>query len=152
VLVEDLSQWDGQTPGTDTGSLRHASHQRGKDVDLSLYGLDRRTVWRSFCTVQRTAEGRECVAGTARDLDALANVQYFAQYFATSRVTVSFLDRELIALVRPAARTAGLLPSVLSQFNDGVHLQHWPNHDNHIHVRVSEAAPGALEWDAFAPP
>lgn len=153
VLIEDLSQWDGATPGTDTGSLRHASHQRGKDVDISLYGVDRQTIWRSFCTVQRTADGRECVAGTARDLDAAINALHFSRYFATNRVTVSFLDRALIALVVPAARAAGFAPSVLAQFTDGVHVQHWPNHDNHIHVRVSEAASGsAIEWDAYAPP
>jgi murein endopeptidase len=153
VLIEDLSQWDGLTPGTDTGSLRHASHQRGKDVDISLYGVDRQTIWRSFCTIQRSSSGRECVAGTARDFDGALNALYFSRYFATNRVTVSFLDRELIALVVPAARMAVFAPSVLAQFTDGVHVQHWPNHDNHIHIRVSESAGGsAIEWDSYAPP
>jgi hypothetical protein len=33
---------------------------------------------------------------------------------------------------------------------DGVHLQHWPNHDNHLHVRVAESAMFAAE--AFEAP
>ena len=38
----------------------------------------------------------------------------------------------------------GLLPAgVLPLYSDGRHLQHWPNHDNHIHVRVSEDPYGA---------
>ena len=37
---EDFSQWDGDIPGRDVGRTRHVSHQRGKDVDISLYGED----------------------------------------------------------------------------------------------------------------
>ena len=40
IIPEDFSQWDGETPGVDRGAPRHASHQRGKDVDISLYGDD----------------------------------------------------------------------------------------------------------------
>ena len=155
-VPEDLSQWDGDIPGRDRGALRHASHQRGKDVDLSLYGADGEAPWRSYCTARAGSDGRECVAGTARDYDGVANAALFAPFFATGRVTMCFLDRELIAVTRaalPRATAMGLVPSVaLARYTDGSGLQHWPNHDNHIHLRVSEAAPGALVYEPFAPP
>lgn len=154
---EDLSQWDGATPGTDTGSLRHASHQRGKDVDISLYATDGTAPWRSYCTAVRGADGRECVAGTLdEDFDAYVNAQLFGVFFETGRVTMSFLDRELIGAVRPAAGLAVedgvVLAELLELYSDGSHLQHWPNHDNHIHVRVSEAEAGVSPVVAFEPP
>lgn len=149
-VPEDLSQWDGQTPGTDVGAPRHASHQRGKDVDLSLYGLDGQSMWRSYCTTEQTADGRECVAGTESGLDGVANARFFADFFATGRVTMCFLDRELHPTVfagLDTAVSAGEIPVSLSGlFTDGVHIQHWPNHDNHIHVRVSEVAGSALTF------
>lgn len=149
-VPEDLSQWDGQTPGTDVGAPRHASHQRGKDVDLSLYGLDGQSVWRSYCTTEQTADGRECVAGTESGLDGVANARFFADFFATGRVTMCFLDRELHPTVfagLDTAVSAGQIEVSLSGlFTDGVHIQHWPNHDNHIHVRVSEVEGSALTF------
>lgn len=149
-MPEDLSQWDGQTPGTDVGAPRHASHQRGKDVDLSLYGLDGQSVWRSYCTTEQTADGRECVAGTESGLDGVANARFFADFFATGRVTMCFLDRELHPTVfagLDTAVSAGQIEVSLSGlFTDGVHIQHWPNHDNHIHVRVSEVEGSALTF------
>lgn len=129
---EDLSQWDGNTPGTDVGSPRHASHDRGKDVDLSLYGTDGGAQWRSFCTVAYTSDGRECVAGSRDPLFDGATISAMVGVFAeTGRMTMGFLDRELIPALSPAQPL----------------LQHWPNHDNHVHVRVSE-----VEGDAVAAP
>jgi hypothetical protein len=147
---EDFSAWDGRTPGLDVGSARHASHQRGKDVDLSLYGLDGKATWRSFCTVQYVDGDRVCKDGTASpSFDAYQNAIYFLPFFETGRMTYGFLDRELIEKVRPAAAVAkneGAVPAaMLPLYSDGKHLQHWPFHDNHIHVRVSESDYGARE-------
>jgi hypothetical protein len=154
--VADLSQWDGQTPGTDVGAPRHASHQRGKDVDLALYGADEQAVFRSFCTVRSVDGGRECTPGTRSPLfEALYNARLLAAFYAGGRVTMDFLDRELIAAVRPAAQTAAqdgsVEPALLPLYSDGSHLQHWPNHDNHVHVRVSEAAYLLNADGSFAP-
>lgn len=155
-VPEDLSQWDGATPGQDRGAPRHASHQRGKDVDLSLYGTDGQAPWRSYCTTRSENGGRECVAGTVRGYDPVANAAAFAPFFATGRVTMCFLDRELINATRdalPSATAMGLIPPPAApRYRDSSGLQHWPNHDNHIHVRVSEAEPGALVYEPFAPP
>jgi hypothetical protein len=134
---EDLSQWDGETPGTDVGAPRHASHQRGKDVDLSLYGTDGGAQWRSFCTVEYTADGRECLPGTLSELfDGERNSRLVTVFADTGRMTMGFMDQELMAALDPEQPL----------------LQHWPNHDNHVHVRVSEvddgsasAAPGPIE-------
>jgi hypothetical protein len=142
IYPYDFSQWDGMTPGTDVGAPRHVSHQRGKDVDISIYGTDGKAVWRSFCTTEATSDGRECVAGTAKGLDAYESAREFTGWFESGRVTMCFLDRELIAKVAPAAGQAardGMIdPALVALYSDGKHLQHWPNHDNHIHVRVSE--------------
>lgn len=155
-VPEDLSQWDGLTPGADRGSLRHASHQRGKDVDLSLYGSDGLAPWRSYCTIRYVDGGRECRPGTLRGYGATANVAMLAPFFASGRVTMSFLDRELITPTRAAvagAVGAGLVPAaVQGLYANTTHLQHWPNHDNHVHIRVSESVAGAIVFEPFEAP
>jgi hypothetical protein len=155
-VPEDLSQWDGMTPGTDVGAPRHASHQRGKDGDFSLYGLDGQAIWRSFCTVHDTADGRECIPGSANGmLDGLATARMIGDFYATGRVTMCFLDRELIPIVIAGAHrgvTMGLIdPALEPLYADGVHLQHWPTHDNHVHIRVSEVVGAALTFGALPP-
>jgi hypothetical protein len=159
-VPDDLSQWNGETPGTDVGAPRHASHQRGKDVDLSLYGIDGLSTWRSYCTTTTTSSGRECLPGTLHDYDGTANAVVFGDFYATGRVTMCFLDRELhpatIAGANDAVLAGDLDASLVPLYSDGTHLQHWPNHDNHIHVRVSEELTTALvlstEPAAFEPP
>jgi hypothetical protein len=158
-VPEDLSQWDGKTPGVDVGAPRHASHQRGKDVDISLYGADGLAPWRSYCEVAYTSAGRECKAGTVTNFDGRANAEMFAAFLESERVTMSFLDFELIKAVRSgadaAAAAATIEPGFVPLFKDGEHLQHWPNHDNHIHVRFSEdeyAGGNAFVFDGFEPP
>lgn len=139
---EDFSQWDGETPGIDRGSPRHASHQRGKDVDISLYGTDGTAPWRSYCDAISTSDGRECRAGSMSGFDGASNAAMLESYFATGRVTMCFLDAELIPYVVDGAEAlaaGGLLDaSLVPLYGDGRHLQHWPNHDNHVHIRVSE--------------
>jgi hypothetical protein len=145
--VADLSQWDGATPGTDTGNLRHVSHQRGKDVDISLYGDDGAAPFRSYCTTVNDGGGRECVPGSMDGYDGDANAIMFGSFFASGRVTMCFLDAELIPYTADGAsrqvESGGLAAELLPLYSDGTHLQHWPNHDNHIHVRVSEAEDAA---------
>jgi hypothetical protein len=155
----DFSQWDGQTPGADTGSLRHASHQRGKDVDISLYGLDGAAPWRSYCQTTYVSGKRECIPGTRRNFDGYQNALVFASHLVSGRVTMSFLDRELIPTLVDGARrggTEGLIGgSLLPLYSNGRHVQHWPFHDNHIHIRVSETAYGArvdLDAEPFEAP
>src|SRR5262249_60329857 len=102
-----FAQGDGMTPGVDVGAPRHVSHQRGKDVDISLYGTDGLAVWRSYCTTQTTSAGRECMPGSEKGLDAYESAREFSGWFESGRGTVCFLDRELIAQGAPAAQQAG---------------------------------------------
>lgn len=156
-LVGDLSQWDGQTPGTDVGAPRHLSHQRGKDVDITLYGSDGHAGWRNFCTTQAVSGGTECVPGTRHDFSGVESAREIAHFYESGRVTMCFLDRELIAVTAPGAATASAAgqidPALVPLFSDGTHLQHWPNHENHVHIRVSETATGKiLEPEPFEAP
>jgi hypothetical protein len=151
-IPHDFSQWDGMTPGVDVGAPRHVSHQRGKDVDLTIYGLDGIAPWRSYCTIRLTSDGQhECVPGSRKNFDGYETAREVASCFQSGRVTMSFLDRELIPAVRTgatAAADAGLIPrDLLPLYSDGKHIQHWPNHDDHIHVRVSEVAYGTRIGD-----
>ena len=145
LVPRDLSQRDGQTPGTDVGAPRHASHQRGRDVDLSIYGIDDQAAWRAFCATQPAAAGLECVPGTLRNFGARATVHLYAGFLATGRTVAGFLDAELIdAMVAaaPAAAQDGLIAAALVPLlDDGVHLQHAANQYHHLHIRVSEVAP-----------
>jgi hypothetical protein len=151
-IPQDLSQWDGQTPGTDVGAPRHASHQRGKDVDISLYGTDGLAPWRSYCTITTASGGRQCVAGTVMGFDSYTTAIEVASFFETGRVTMSFLDQQLIAKIIPgsmqAATDGKISPTLVPLYSDGVHIQNWPNHDNHIHIRVSETPYGTTQLAA----
>jgi len=154
--VADISQWDGETPGTDRGAPRHASHQRGKDVDLSLYGSDGTSSFRSYCTTVNNGDGRECVTGTLTGYDGHANALMFSSFYATGRMTYGFLDAELIGATIPGAERGvddgDIDAALLPLYSDGRHLDHWPNHDNHIHVRVSEAEGAAFAPEPFTAP
>ena len=131
-----------------------------ESVALNLSGAFRLTTRCREALAVSTADGRECVAGSERDFDGTANAIFFGDFLATGRVTMSFLDVELhppLFSGAEAATAAGLVEgTVLPLFSDGVHVQHWPNHDNHIHIRVSEVEGSAffadLEPVAFEPP
>jgi hypothetical protein len=84
--------------------------------------------------------------------DGRTNALLFGSHLISGRVTMSFLDRELIPALRDGAKQAsdaGALPAeLLPLYSDGKHVQHWPNHDNHIHVRVSETEYNAkIDWE-----
>jgi hypothetical protein len=139
----DLSDWEGRVPGEDVGEPRHAAHERGRDVDISLYGVLGQTPWASHCITHLVRGGRECVPGSPITIfDGYRNAQLIGAFIGSPGVKM-FLDRELIAALRPGAEeavAAGAVPSkLLAFYSDGAHIQHWPNHDSHVHVRVAEA-------------
>ena len=166
VIPLDLSQWDGDTPGMDVGKPRHHSHKRGRDVDLSLFDNSATARLRAYCdTMPSPEKGLEpspgeyiysrkvrsdasssgqlvCRSGRVHDFNAYAIAQMLGLFFETRAVTLSFLDHELLLLVKEAAQLTlrdGLItPKIAALFADGIHLQHWPNHIDHIHIRVRE--------------
>jgi hypothetical protein len=118
-----------------------------------LYGDDGEAIWRSFCETVNDGDGRECVPGSMVGFDGYAVADLIGAYYESGRVTMCFLDAELIQYViegADAAAADGVIDEALVPlYADGHHLQHWPNHDNHVHVRLSEedyapaGAPGA---------
>jgi len=170
LIPLDLSQWDGATPGVDVGSPRHSSHKRGIDIDIGLLDNSATSRLREFCDTTPAAQKnaplirREfvyagakrimantvplvCKLGTAHDFNAYAVAKMLGLFFSNGSVRMSFLDQELLTMVRDASELAlrdGLItPAVRKLFFDGVHLQKWTNHFDHIHVRFKEVKSSA---------
>jgi hypothetical protein len=130
--VQDLSKADGtQPPG-------HASHTYGKDVDLSVYDANGDPVWYPLCD----EVANECIAGTDSGFNGEAMARKIAPMLESGRVTHIFLDAEFHATLFDAAETlvqnGQMAPGLLPTMQDVV--QHWPNHNNHIHVRYETSA------------
>jgi hypothetical protein len=162
AIVLDLSQWDGKTPGTDVGKPRHHSHKRGIDIDVSLYDNAAVARLRPFCDTKAarlrnkefeliySANDAElsasdqlvCEAGRVHDFNAYAVGKMLGLLFQTGRLKVCFLDQQLILAVKAAARLllrdGAINSDVAGLISDGTHLQKWPNHVDHVHVRFLE--------------
>ena len=128
--VQDLSKGDGTKPPG------HASHTDGKDVDISLYDNQGDAVWYPLC--QETQN--ECIAGTDAGFSGELNAREIAALLASDRVTHIFLDVEfhdvLFQAAGDLADLAEIDPNLVDRFDV---VQHWPNHNNHIHVRYDTA-------------
>jgi hypothetical protein len=125
--IEDLSNADGSKPPG------HASHTDGKDVDLSVYDASGAAVWHPLCN----EVGNECIPGTSYGMDVEAMAVKIGGMLDSGRVTHVFLDHEFHANLFAATDAlvdTGILPSWHSNAMRAV-VQHWPNHNNHIHVR-----------------
>jgi hypothetical protein len=130
--VQDLSKGDGsQPPG-------HASHTDGKDVDLSVYDAQGNAVWYPLCD----EVANECIPGTDAGFHGEAMARQIAPMLESGRVTHIFLDAEFHASLFGAAQSlvddGRMAAAMLPTMQDVV--QHWPNHNNHIHVRYDTAA------------
>lgn len=127
--VQDISKADGsQPPG-------HASHDLGKDVDISVYDAAGAPVWYPLCD----EIANECIPGTDHGMDVEAMALKIAPMLESGRVTYIFLDAEFHdALFAAAAAlvSAGEISSWLLPYMEDV-VTHWPNHNNHIHVRYA---------------
>lgn len=128
--VEDISKAGGlQPPG-------HASHDFGKDVDLSLYNADGHASWEHLCTATSNSE---CVPGTDGGFNGPFMARKIAAFLDSDRVTFMFLDEEFHPALLDAAQQLvddGELDAwQLTAMSDVV--THWPNHHGHIHVRFS---------------
>ncbi len=141
--VEDISNWNGTAPPG------HASHRNGEDVDIELYADDGINVWRDhqfFCK----SSSQRCRAGTVRNFDARATAIMLGGFFESRRVTIVFLDQQLINAVR--AEVSDLVASgVLSEFagdklKSGT-LTHFANHENHAHLRFRDSSSALVGED-----
>ena len=125
--VQDLSKEDGSKPPG------HASHTFGKDVDISVYDAQGHPVWYPLCDEIND----ECIPGTDKGFHGEAMARKIAPMLESSRVTHIFLDAEfhmtLFAAAEGLVDNGEMAPALLPYMEDVV--QHWPNHNNHIHVR-----------------
>lgn len=115
----------------------HASHENGRDVDVLLAwkDADGKPVFADEF-VSLPARGSVSYGGKKISFDA-ARTWLIAKTLASNpyaKVTNAFLDQKLINAVLDHAAKAGESKSDIAKVSRM--LQHWPNHTNHIHVRV----------------
>ncbi|MBI5598025.1 MAG: penicillin-insensitive murein endopeptidase [Elusimicrobia bacterium] len=131
IALGDLSAKNGG----DVSS--HASHENGRDVDILLAWKDAQgaPVF-SDEFVSLPAKGSVAHGGRRISFDP-ARTWLIVKGLATNPytpVTNAFLDQSLINAVLRYAESAGESKALVSKASRM--LQHWPNHKNHIHVRV----------------
>lgn len=126
--VKDFSKWDASRPPG------HASHTNGKDVDTAVVDQTG-PVWKPLCKVNSSSN---CSTGTDTGFDGKGMAILLAGFLESGKITNVFLDREFLPKLNKAVQDlikAGTLPaSMASKFKV---VQHWPNHHNHAHIRIS---------------
>ena len=114
----------------------HASHQSGRDVDIGLYYLEK-----------PAAYPENFVSATEDNLDCEATWGLIDRFVDTADqpggAQIIFLDFRVQGLLYAWAKEHGISQKYLDHVfqyphgkssSEGI-VRHWPNHDNHIHVR-----------------
>lgn len=110
----------------------HASHQTGHDVDIGLYYNE-----------QPHNYPASFVSATEDNLDCEATWALIDRFVKTGDTQVIFLDYNVQGILYRWAKENGVSEAHLDHVfqyphgrgsSDGM-VRHWPNHDNHIHVR-----------------
>lgn len=125
--IQDLSKGDGTRPPG------HASHTDGKDVDISVYDSSGNAVWYPLCD----EVNNECIPGTDHGMHYEWMARKIAPMLESNRVTHIFLDSEFhdqLFTIASDLAMAGEINNALVPYMADV-VSHWPNHNNHIHVR-----------------
>lgn len=137
IGVADLSQEDGQIPGTDVGAPRHPapSHSNGFSVDLTYFRKDGRTLEDSPACPSKT---REFCEGP-HDVDVMPTAQLFALLARTERLVQIIIDpmmeADLAGALETLAKTGTPGAAIASKLlTSGI-----PFHADHFHVSVSRA-------------
>ncbi len=137
VGIADLSQADGEIPGTDDGAPRHPapSHSKGYSADVTYFRKDGRTLEDSPACPSKTREFCEGphdvdVGPTALLLARIARTERVVQ-FIVDPVMEGDIGAELDRLGETGAEGAKAARKVLTS---GV-----PFHADHFHVAVSRA-------------
>ena len=115
---------------------QHHSHQSGRDVDIGL-----------FYNTQPANYPRDFVRATVDNLDCEATFALISGFARTSHedggAQIIFLDFEVQGLIYDWAKDHGVDEDRLGRIFQYPHgrssgaglVRHFPNHDNHIHVR-----------------
>jgi murein endopeptidase len=110
----------------------HASHQNGHDVDIGLY-----------YTEKPQAYPESFVTATEDNLDCEATYALVDRFVRSGGASIIFLDYNVQGILYRWAKENGVAEAHLDRMfqyphgrgsSEGV-VRHWPNHDNHIHVR-----------------
>ncbi|HEY0191817.1 MAG TPA: penicillin-insensitive murein endopeptidase [Kofleriaceae bacterium] len=114
----------------------HRSHQAGRDVDIGL-----------FYSEQPQGYPESFVHATRDNLDCAATLKLIQSFYATRNddggVQMIFLDYDVQGILYNWAVDHGFSEDRLDRIFQYGHgrggsdalVRHWPNHDNHIHVR-----------------
>jgi murein endopeptidase len=114
----------------------HASHQTGHDVDIGLY-----------YTEKPSSYPESFISATEDNLDCEATFELVDKFFETNDepggASMIFLDFRVQGLLYAWAKEHGVAEKHLDRMFQFPHgrgsgdgfVRHWPNHDNHIHVR-----------------
>ena len=137
IGVGDLSQLDGEIPGTDVGAPRHPapSHTKGFSADLTYFRLAGKTLEDTPACPSKT---REFCEGP-HDVDVAPTATLFARLASSKRVVqiivdpvmVDDLTQALDALITKGTNGAALAKAVLTS---GI-----PFHADHFHISLSRA-------------
>ncbi|MFT3693332.1 MAG: penicillin-insensitive murein endopeptidase [Kofleriaceae bacterium] len=129
LAVGDISQEDG---GRIT---QHRSHQSGRDVDIGLVYKEKPATF-----------PEDFIKGTADNLDCEATYALLNEFAETAPndggAQMIFLDYNVQGLLYNWAKEHGEDETILAHLfqypnrnNSTAMVRHWPNHDNHMHVR-----------------
>jgi len=126
LAIGDLSQRTG-------GEIsQHHSHQSGRDADIGL-----------FYNEKPRGYPENFVRATEDNLDCAATYALLDNFVATKHVQMIFLDYDVQGILYRWALDHGVSEAHLDRLfqyphgrgsGDGI-VRHWPNHDNHMHVR-----------------
>lgn len=129
LAVGDISQEDG-------GQItQHRSHQSGRDVDIGLIYKEKPATFPDDF-IKATADNLDCEA-------TYALVNEFAETAdRDGGAQMIFLDYNVQGLLYNWAKDHGEDEAILAHLfqypnrdNSTAMVRHWPNHDNHLHVR-----------------
>jgi hypothetical protein len=145
VGVDDLSQADGEIPGTDVGEPRHPapSHTKGFSADLNYFRLNGKTLEDSPACPSKT---REFCEGP-HDVDVVPTARFFAHLAKSKRLVQIIVDPMMVddlthaldALAEQGTEGASIARAVLIS---GIEL-----HTDHFHISVSRACFDGVDND-----
>ena len=135
LALMDMSEWDGDTPGTDDNQLRHpeGTHVEGNDIDIAYYQNGDDNLGRAVCP----NDGYFCTSAPD-DLDPRRTAYFVAKLFEGDNVRVIGMDTRIAAEVQDAADElhddGEIEDEIWELFYDQIaYGDGWPFHHHHMH-------------------
>ena len=135
LALMDMSEQEGETPGTMVSSLRHpeGTHVDGNDIDIAYYQNGADNSGRAVCE----NDGYFCT-GSPTLLDAERTAYFMAKLFDSNHVRVIGVDTKIAAALFDAAddlKDSGKITTAQrNKFDsDMAYGDGWPFHHHHLH-------------------